>query len=64
MRTGKTSLLYLLRIKANRFYSLQFNIVCKQLGAERMSFYINEAANEVRDLLMPDLLAQSEKAKL
>ncbi|KAK2758320.1 Carnitine O-acetyltransferase mitochondrial [Arachnomyces sp. PD_36] len=44
--------------------SLQFNIVCKHLGAERMSFYINEAANEIRDLLMPDLIAQSEKAKL
>ncbi|KAN0086609.1 Acyltransferase ChoActase/COT/CPT [Elaphomyces granulatus] len=39
--------------------SLQFNIVCK-----RMSFYLNEAACEVRDLLMPDLLTQHEKAKL
>ncbi|KAL1982171.1 hypothetical protein VTN96DRAFT_1706 [Rasamsonia emersonii] len=44
--------------------SLQFNIVCKKLGAERMSFYLNEAACEVRDLLMPDLLAEQEKAKL
>ncbi|KMU92611.1 carnitine O-acetyltransferase [Coccidioides immitis H538.4] len=44
--------------------SLQFNIVCKKLGADRMSFYLNEAACEVRDLLMPDLLAQQEKAKL
>ncbi|CRG88927.1 carnitine O-acetyltransferase [Talaromyces islandicus] len=44
--------------------SLQFNIVCKRLGAERMSFYLNEAALEVRDLLMPDLLAEQEKAKL
>lgn len=44
--------------------SLQFNIVCKKLGAERMSFYLNEAAIELRDLLMPDLLAQNEKAKL
>ncbi|PGH23492.1 hypothetical protein AJ80_02446 [Polytolypa hystricis UAMH7299] len=44
--------------------SLQFNIVCKRLGAERMSFYLNEAACEVRDLLMPDLLAEQEKAKL
>lgn len=29
-----------------------------------MSFYLNEAAIELRDLLMPDLLAQNEKAKL
>ncbi|EEP81553.1 conserved hypothetical protein [Uncinocarpus reesii 1704] len=44
--------------------SLQFNIVCKKLGAERMSFYLNEAACEMRDVLMPDLVAQPEKAKL
>ncbi|KAG5289247.1 carnitine acetyl transferase [Histoplasma ohiense] len=44
--------------------SIQFNIVCKKLGAERMSFYLNEAACEIRELLMPDLLAESEKAKL
>lgn len=29
-----------------------------------MSFYLSEAACEVRDLLMPDLLAEQEKAKL
>lgn len=29
-----------------------------------MSHYLNEAASELRDVLMPDLLAQSEKAKL
>lgn len=29
-----------------------------------MSYYINEAANELRDVLMPDLAAQPEKAKL
>lgn len=45
-------------------HSIQFNIVCKRLGAERMSFYLNQAALEVRDLLMPDLLASKEKAKL
>ncbi|KAJ5569442.1 uncharacterized protein N7459_008872 [Penicillium hispanicum] len=44
--------------------SLNFNIVCKRLGAHRMSYYLNEAASELRDLLMPDLAAQSEKAKL
>jgi carnitine O-acetyltransferase len=44
--------------------SIQFNIVCKRIGAERMSFFLNEAACEVRDMLMPDLLAQPEKAKL
>ncbi|KAJ9245331.1 hypothetical protein DTO027B5_1402 [Paecilomyces variotii] len=44
--------------------SLQFNIVCKHLGAERMSFYLNEAGLELRDLLLPDLVSQPEKAKL
>lgn len=29
-----------------------------------MSYYLNQAAMEVRDLLMPDLLAEQEKAKL
>ncbi|KAJ5718780.1 Carnitine O-acetyltransferase [Penicillium malachiteum] len=44
--------------------SLNFNIVCKRLGAHRMSYFLNEAASELRDVLMPDLAAQSEKAKL
>ncbi|CAL5869866.1 uncharacterized protein PFLUO_LOCUS4097 [Penicillium psychrofluorescens] len=44
--------------------SLNFNIVCKRLGAHRMSHFLNEAASELRDLLMPDLAAQPEKAKL
>jgi carnitine O-acetyltransferase len=44
--------------------SIRLNIVCKHLGAERFSFYLNEAACEVRDMLMPDLLAQQEKARL
>jgi carnitine O-acetyltransferase len=29
-----------------------------------MSHYLNEAATELRDLLMPDLAAQAEKPKL
>ncbi|RJE22477.1 carnitine [Aspergillus sclerotialis] len=44
--------------------SLNFNIVCKRLGAHRMSYYLNEAATEMKELLMPDLAAQPEKAKL
>ena len=44
--------------------SLNFNIVCKRIGANRMSYFLSEAANELRDLLMPDLAAQAEKAKL
>ncbi|KKY27587.1 putative carnitine acetyl transferase [Phaeomoniella chlamydospora] len=46
--------------------SLQFNIVSKHLGAERMSFFINEAANDIRDMLLPSLVTDSspEKAKL
>ncbi|OJJ80544.1 carnitine O-acetyltransferase CAT2 [Aspergillus glaucus CBS 516.65] len=44
--------------------SLNFNIICKRIGANRMSYYLSEAANDLRDLLMPDLAAQAEKAKL
>lgn len=29
-----------------------------------MSYYLNEAANDLREMLMPDLAAQAEKAKL
>lgn len=43
--------------------SLQFNIVCKKLGAQRMSYYLNEAALEMKELLMPEL-KEKEKAKL
>jgi len=42
--------------------SIQFNIVSKGLGSERMSFYLNEAAGDMRDLLTPTLAAP--KAKL
>ncbi|QSZ35658.1 hypothetical protein DSL72_006780 [Monilinia vaccinii-corymbosi] len=42
--------------------SIQFNVVSKGLGSERMSFYLNEAAGDIRDLLMPTL--EAAKAKL
>ncbi|MCJ1478115.1 Carnitine O-acetyltransferase mitochondrial [Lambiella insularis] len=42
--------------------SIQFNIVSKGLGSERMSFYLNEAAGDLRDLLLPTL--EAPKAKL
>ncbi|KAI1623808.1 carnitine O-acetyltransferase [Exophiala viscosa] len=42
--------------------SLQFNVVSKKLGCERMSFYLNEAANDIRDMLLPSL--EPPKAKL
>jgi carnitine O-acetyltransferase len=41
---------------------IRFNIVCKGLGAERMSFYLSEAAGEIRDLMVPTL--EAPKAKL
>ncbi|RDI82806.1 hypothetical protein Vi05172_g7082 [Venturia inaequalis] len=37
--------------------SIQFNVVSKGLGSERMSFYLNEAAGDVRDLMMKTLEA-------
>lgn len=42
--------------------SIQFNVVSKGLGSERMSFYLNEAAGDIRDLLLPTL--EPVKAKL
>ena len=41
---------------------IQFNIVSKRLGVERMSFYLNEAAMEIAELLRPGL--EVVKAKL
>lgn len=43
-------------------YSIQFNVVSKNLGSERMSHYLNEAAGDIRDVLMPSL--EAAKAKL
>lgn len=42
--------------------SLNFNIVSKGLGSNKMSYYINEAANDLRDLLLPTI--EPPKAKL
>lgn len=41
--------------------SIQFNIVSKGLGSERMSFFLNEAAGDVRDLLLPTIEAPKPK---
>lgn len=42
--------------------SINFNIVSKGIGSQKMSFYLNEAAGDMRDLLMPTL--EAPKAKL
>ncbi|KAF4952363.1 hypothetical protein FGADI_6795 [Fusarium gaditjirri] len=42
--------------------SLNFNVVSKGLGSDRMSYYLNEAANDMRELLTPTL--EPPKAKL
>ncbi|MCJ1241380.1 Carnitine O-acetyltransferase mitochondrial [Varicellaria rhodocarpa] len=42
--------------------SIQFNIVSKSLGCERMSFYLNEAAGDIHDIMLPTL--EAPKAKL
>lgn len=42
--------------------SLNFNVVSKGLGSDRMSYYLSEAASEMRDLLIPTL--EPPKAKL
>ncbi|KAH7128635.1 acyltransferase ChoActase/COT/CPT [Dendryphion nanum] len=41
--------------------SLQFNVVSKRLGSERMSFYLQEAASDIRDLMLPTLDAPKAK---
>jgi carnitine O-acetyltransferase len=43
-------------------HSLNFNVVSKGLGSERMSYYLNEAAGELRDLMSQTL--ETPKAKL
>ncbi|KAH7375746.1 carnitine O-acetyltransferase [Plectosphaerella cucumerina] len=42
--------------------SINFNVVSKGLNSPRMSFYLNEAAGDIRDLLLPTI--ESPKAKL
>lgn len=46
---------------ANRPGSINFNIVSKGLGSNKMSYYLDEAAGELRDLLLPTI---QTKAKL
>jgi carnitine O-acetyltransferase len=43
-------------------FSINFNIVSKGLGSDKMSFYLNEAASDMRDMLMPTL--EAPKAKI
>ena len=42
--------------------SIQFNIVSKNLGCERMAFFLNEAAGDIREIMLPTL--DAPKAKL
>lgn len=42
--------------------SINFNIVSKGLGSSKMSYYLNEAAGDMRDLMMPTI--EAPKAKL
>ena len=41
--------------------SIQFNIVSKRLGVDRFSHYLNEAACDMRDLMLPTLAAPKPK---
>ncbi|KAK1755962.1 acyltransferase ChoActase/COT/CPT [Echria macrotheca] len=42
--------------------NLNFNIVSKGMGSDKMSYYLSEAAGEMRDLMMPTV--EAPKAKL
>lgn len=44
-------------------YNIQFNIVSKNLGCDRMAFFLNEAAGDIRQMFEEAKQAQ-EKAKL
>ena len=48
--------------------NIQFNIVCKNLGADRMAFFLNEAAGDIRTMFEEVAKKQKEekgeKAKL
>ena len=39
--------------------SIQFNIVSKNLGAERMAFFLNEAAQDIRMVMEAEGQAKS-----
>ena len=39
--------------------SIQFNIVSKNLGCERMAFYLNEAAQDIRAVMETEGQAKS-----
>lgn len=41
--------------------NVQFNIVSKNLGSERMAFFLNEAAGDIRDIMTPELEAPKSK---
>lgn len=42
--------------------SLNFNVVSKGLGSDKMSFYLNEAAMDMKDMLLPTV--EAPKAKI
>ncbi|RYP53887.1 hypothetical protein DL768_001199 [Monosporascus sp. mg162] len=44
--------------------SIHFNIVSKGLGSQKMSYYLREAADDIRDLLLPTIESGPPKAKL
>ena len=41
-------------------HSLQFNVVSQGLGCDRMSFYLDEAASDIRDVMLPTLKQQAK----
>ncbi len=41
--------------------SLQFNIVSKGLRSDRLSYWLHEAAGEMRDLMLPTVAGATAK---
>lgn len=49
-------------LQTDRDHSLNFNVVSKGLGSQKMSYYLNEAAGDMRDLLAHTI--ETPKSKL
>lgn len=59
MTVRRTMMLTVLAIS-----SIQFNIVSKHLGSERMAFYLSEAAADIRDLMLTTMNIDAPAPKL
>lgn len=43
---------------------LSFNVVCKGLGVERFKYYLEQAANDIKEVMEAEVVQEVPKAKL